>query len=57
MKFSYRELKKGHYKFLKKNIYNKTTIKNNVLYIIWSISRSESQETKKIQVIREIKNC
>lgn len=57
MKFSYRELKKGHYKFPKKNIYNKTTIKNNVLYIIWSISRYESQETKKIQVIREIKNC
>lgn len=57
MKFSYRELKKGHYKFRKKNIYNKTTIKNNVLYIIWSISRYESQETKKIQVIKEIKNC
>ena len=57
MKFSYRELKKGHYKFCKKNIYNKTTIKNNVLYIIWYISRYESQETKKIQVIREIKNC
>lgn len=57
MKFSYRELKQGHYKFRKKTIYNKTTIKNNVLCIIWSKSRYESQETKKIQVIKENKNC